>query len=85
MFRQPEKRPPAVVSDAFTFICLSPLLLLLGLVSRFCFIILRLVESETFFFQWFRIGLNFGNMPGSIWTLFFHGGLAGETCGACFV
>ncbi|VDO71210.1 unnamed protein product [Heligmosomoides polygyrus] len=56
MFRQPEKRPPAVVSDAFTFICLSPLLLLLGL--------------------WFRIGLNFGNMPGSIWTLFFHGGLA---------
>lgn len=27
-FRQPEKRPPAVVSSAFTLICLAPLLLL---------------------------------------------------------
>uniref|UniRef100_A0A0K0D2P2 Dolichyl-diphosphooligosaccharide--protein glycosyltransferase subunit 2 n=1 Tax=Angiostrongylus cantonensis TaxID=6313 RepID=A0A0K0D2P2_ANGCA len=56
VFRQPEKRPSVIVSDAFTVICLSPLFLLIVL--------------------WLRIGLNFGNMPLSIWTLFFHGGLA---------
>ncbi|KAK6760070.1 hypothetical protein RB195_021548 [Necator americanus] len=56
VFRQPEKRPPTIVSDAFTVICLAPLLLLLIL--------------------WLRIGMNFGNMPVSIWTLFFHLGLA---------
>ncbi|PIO74706.1 hypothetical protein TELCIR_03279 [Teladorsagia circumcincta] len=55
LFRQPEKRPPTIVSDAFTLICLAPLLLLLVL--------------------WFRIGLNFGNMPLSLWTLIFHGSL----------
>ncbi|KAK6036171.1 hypothetical protein COOONC_26323 [Cooperia oncophora] len=26
--------------------------------------------------EWFRIGLNFGNMPVSLWTLIFHGSLA---------
>ncbi|KAK6029438.1 ribophorin II [Ostertagia ostertagi] len=56
VFRQPEKRPPTIVSDTFTLICLAPLLLLLVL--------------------WFRIGLNFGNMPLSLWTLIFHGSLA---------
>ncbi|KAK6018791.1 hypothetical protein OSTOST_15597 [Ostertagia ostertagi] len=54
-FRQPEKRPPTIVSDTFTLICSAPLLLLLVL--------------------WFRIGLNFGNMPLSLWTLIFHGSL----------
>ncbi|KAK6060202.1 hypothetical protein COOONC_02145 [Cooperia oncophora] len=56
VFRQPEKRPPTIVSDALTLICLAPLLLL--------------------FVLWFRIGLNFGNMPVSLWTLIFHGSLA---------
>ncbi|KJH40819.1 AMP-binding enzyme [Dictyocaulus viviparus] len=55
VFRQPEKRPAVVVSDTFTVICLSPLLLLIIL--------------------WYRIGINFGNIPVSLWTLFFHGGL----------
>ncbi|KAJ1347902.1 hypothetical protein KIN20_003081, partial [Parelaphostrongylus tenuis] len=55
IFRQPEKRPSAIVSDAFTIICLSPLFLLIVL--------------------WLRVGLNFGNMPLSIWTLFFHSSL----------
>ncbi|KAK6018568.1 hypothetical protein OSTOST_15841, partial [Ostertagia ostertagi] len=55
VFRQPEKRPPTIVSDTFTLICSAPLLLLLVL--------------------WFRIGLNFGNMPLSLWTLIFHGSL----------
>ncbi|KAK5980074.1 Ribophorin II [Trichostrongylus colubriformis] len=55
IFRQPEKRPSTIVSDAFTLICLSPLLLL--------------------FVLWFRIGLNFGNMPLNLWTLIFHGSL----------
>ncbi|CAL2029844.1 unnamed protein product [Caenorhabditis brenneri] len=30
-FRQPEKRPSAVISDLFTVICLSPLVVLIGL------------------------------------------------------
>ena len=30
-FRQPEKRPPAVISNAFTVICLAPFLVMLGL------------------------------------------------------
>ncbi|CAJ0610439.1 unnamed protein product [Cylicocyclus nassatus] len=55
VFRKPEKRPSAFVSDTFTFFCLAPLLLLLIL--------------------WLRIGLNFTNMPASIWTLLFHLGL----------
>ncbi|KAL6724520.1 hypothetical protein Aduo_019405 [Ancylostoma duodenale] len=37
LFRQPEKRPPTVVSDAFTLICLAPLLLLLVLWFRIGF------------------------------------------------
>ncbi|KHJ97886.1 ribophorin II [Oesophagostomum dentatum] len=56
IFRQPEKRPPVIVSDTFTLICLAPLLLLIVL--------------------WLRIGLNFSNMPASLWTLLFHFGLA---------
>ncbi|CAI2322942.1 unnamed protein product [Caenorhabditis sp. 36 PRJEB53466] len=31
IFRQPEKRPSAIISDLFTAICLSPLVVLLGL------------------------------------------------------
>ncbi|CAJ0571550.1 unnamed protein product, partial [Mesorhabditis spiculigera] len=30
-FRQPEKRPPGIVSDAFTLLCLAPLVILVGL------------------------------------------------------
>ncbi|KAK5985024.1 Dolichyl-diphosphooligosaccharide--protein glycosyltransferase subunit 2 [Trichostrongylus colubriformis] len=55
IFRQSEKRPSTILSDAFTLISLSPLLLL--------------------FVLWFRIGLNFGNMPLNLWTLIFHGSL----------
>jgi len=57
LFREPEKRPPQVVSDAFTAICLAPILLLLVL--------------------WLRVGINFGNLTPSLWTLGFHAGLAG--------
>lgn len=33
LFREPEKRPPTVVSNTFTALILSPLLLLFALVS----------------------------------------------------
>uniref|UniRef100_F1KX96 Dolichyl-diphosphooligosaccharide--protein glycosyltransferase subunit 2 n=1 Tax=Ascaris suum TaxID=6253 RepID=F1KX96_ASCSU len=57
MFREPEKRPSQIVSDAFTVLCILPLLVLLIL--------------------WLRVGINFGNMPLSLWTLAFHASLAG--------
>ena len=38
----------------------------------FCYVLLHV------WLQWFRIGINFGNMPINLWTLIFHGGLAGE-------
>ena len=29
-FRQPEKRPPAIISNAFTVLCLVPILIMIG-------------------------------------------------------
>ena len=29
-FRQPEKRPPAIISNAFTILCLVPILIMIG-------------------------------------------------------
>ena len=29
-FRQPEKRPPAIISNAFTVLCLMPILVMIG-------------------------------------------------------
>ena len=29
-FRQPEKRPPAIISNAFTIFCLMPFLIMIG-------------------------------------------------------
>lgn len=34
LFREPEARPPQIVSTVFTLLCLSPLLLLLGLWAK---------------------------------------------------
>jgi len=34
VFREPEARPPSIVSTAFTLLCLSPLLLMLGLWAK---------------------------------------------------
>lgn len=36
-FREPEKRPPSLVSDTFTVICCVPLLILLGMVNYLIF------------------------------------------------
>lgn len=47
LFREPEKKPPTVVSNTFTALILSPFLLLLILVilqSLFCFIVFLAVE-----------------------------------------
>ncbi|ETN75720.1 ribophorin II [Necator americanus] len=76
VFRQPEKRPPTIVSDAFTVICLAPLLLLLILVGFTNYLEFTNCLTLLNIMQWLRIGMNFGNMPVSIWTLFFHLGLA---------
>merc|ERR1719431_1492416 len=35
LFREPEARPASIVSNAFTLLCLSPFLLMLGLYGMF--------------------------------------------------
>lgn len=43
LFREPEKRPPAVVSNVFTVLTLAPILILVILVRHLpiCFILLK--------------------------------------------
>ena len=56
VFRQPEKRPPSVVSTVFTTLTLLPLLILLILVSLFC--VLKLFfKSLTLRFLFFLISI----------------------------
>jgi oligosaccharyltransferase complex subunit delta (ribophorin II) len=72
LFRQPDPRPPASVSSLFTLlVTVVPGLILVIGVSNFC----------SFYdlhnrFQWLAVGVNFGHMPLSPFTLGFHGGLA---------
>jgi len=41
------------------------------------FSLLALTPFVILLLLWLRIGINFGNMPMSIWTIMFHAGLAG--------
>ena len=58
--RPPEKRPPAVVSLAFTGLALAPLGVL----------VLYLMGTGMLNFQGFPSG------PGALWAMLFHGGIA---------
>lgn len=69
-FREQETRPPVIVSDVFSVVCLLPALLLFVLVRNHW----HLKDGSRL--QWLRVGINFGNIQISLWALGFHVGLA---------
>ena len=63
-FREPEKRPPAVVSNAFTLLCLAPLVVLFAAWAKLG------VNISAFPFSLSSIGFHAG--LGAIFTLYFY-------------
>lgn len=64
MFREPEKRPPQMVSNAFTLLCLAPFLLMLGLWLKIG------VNISAFPFSLSALGFHLG--LGGIFTLYYY-------------
>ena len=79
LFRQPEKRPPAMVSNTFTILVIAPLLVFIGLVSQPILIRSR-VSCLTLlcFKQVMKLGVGPATISLSLSDIAFHCSLGGN-------
>lgn len=78
MFREPEKRPPGIVSNTFTLLVILPLVIFIVMVKKTKFVFkIRFSFNIFIWYQVSRLGINFSSLSFSLSALGFHLSIGG--------